>query len=217
MTLDPKRKWKAIKGQGEAYLWIVANVAHQSDECLVWPFSTNGTGYGRLGYDGRGYYAHRLMCEMAHGTAPTPDLEVAHSCGNGMGGCCNPRHLEWKTRSENHLDRRRHGTHATSKYGPRGKLTSTDKMEILALKGKMPQRVIAAKYGVHFETISRIHRTDPNRQLKVHPWWPAEDQSLREAISRGESPEVIAAASGRTVGSITARMYKLKITGAHSR
>lgn len=204
-------------GQGQAVAWIRQHAAHQSDECLVWPFSTNGTGYGRLGFEGQGYYAHRFMCELVHGAAPSPDHEVAHSCGNGMRGCVNPRHLEWKTRSENHLDRRRHGTHATSHYGPRGKLTSADRMEILALKGKLPQRTIASRFGVHFETISRIHRADPSRPKKIQAWWPEEDVALREAISRGEQPDEIAAKMGRSAGSVSGRMWRLGLKEPRTR
>lgn len=199
------------RGQGQSVAWIREHAAHRSDECLIWPFSTNGTGYGRLGFEGQGYYAHRFMCELVHGAAPSPDHEVAHSCGNGMRGCVNPRHLEWKTRSENHLDRRRHGTHATSTCGPRGKLTSAQRMEILALKGKLPQRTIAARYGVHFETISRIHRTDPNRPKKLHGWWPEEDEALRQHVASGATAGEIGAKMGRTASSISARMTRLKI------
>lgn len=205
------------KGKGLAIAFIRDHVGYTSDDCLIWPFSTNGTGYGRLGFEGNGYYAHRLMCQMAKGEAPSDQHEVAHSCGNGMKGCVNPKHLDWKTRSENQLDRRRHGTHATSTSGPRGKLTSAQKMEILSLKGKMPQRKIAAKFGVHFETISRIHRTDPNKKMKNHPWWPEEDQALREAVGRGEHIKEIADRAGRTYGSVRARMERLGLKGSRIR
>jgi hypothetical protein len=198
------------KGQGAAAAWLHERVHHAGDDCLIWPFSTNGTGYGRLGYEGRGYYAHRFMCDLAHGPAPDADHEVAHSCGNGMGGCVNPRHLAWKTRSENQLDRRRHGTHVTSTWGARGKLSSEEKMEILALKGKLPQRAIAARYGVHFETISRIHRTDPNRQLKHHAWWPDEDKALLAALANDEDPDEIAVKMGRSTHSIYGRIRRLQ-------
>lgn len=213
--MDEKRKvkWNPgsawSKGKGAAIQWLRDHVDHNGAECLIWPFSTNGTGYGVLGYEGGRLYAHRKMCELAKGPPPSPDHEAAHDCGNGMSGCVNPKHLDWKTRSENHLDRRRHGTHATSVWGSRGKLSAAQKMEILALKGKLPQRVIAARYGVHFETVSRIHRTDPNRKLKQHAWWPDEEAALRAAIANGETPESFAVAAGRSVGSVMTRSYKL--------
>src|SRR3972149_10759839 len=99
------------KGRGKAYLFLLKQIGLEDGPCLIWPFSTNGTGYGRLGVDGKGYYAHRYMCELVNGPPPTPDHEASHDCGNGHLGCVHPRHLEWKTASENHLDRRRHGTH----------------------------------------------------------------------------------------------------------
>ena len=147
------------KGKGHNYKWLLAHVAHSGDDCLIWPFSRNNTGYGQLGYEGKMRKAHRFMCEMAHGNPPTPDHEASHACGNGMGGCVNPRHLSWKTRSENQLDRRRHGTANTNPTGQRGKLTKIQRSEILRLRGKMTQAKIAQRYGVHFETISRILRT----------------------------------------------------------
>lgn len=198
------------KGNGNAITFLRDHVFFAGDECLIWHFSTNGTGYGRLGYLGKGYYAHRLMCEMAHGPAPTPQHEASHSCGNGGAGCVNPRHLDWKTRSANQLDRRRHGTAATNRHGPTGKLTSSDKMAILALRGKLPQRAIAAKFGVHFETISRILRTDPHRQLKKHPWWPEEDARLIALRKQDLTINQIGAEMGRTPSSVNGRLHQLR-------
>lgn len=152
MTRNNKR------GRGNNYKWLLAHIGHTADECLIWPFSRNNTGYGQLGYKGQMKKAHRFMCELAHGEPPE-GYEASHSCGNGMGGCVNPRHLSWKTRSENQLDRRRHGTANTNPTGRTGKLTPMQKHEILRLRGKMTQAKIAARYGVHFETISRILRT----------------------------------------------------------
>lgn len=148
-----------LKGKGPGYLWLKARIDHQGDECLIWPFSKSDTGYGQLSYLGKLYKAHRLMCILAKGPPPSPTHEAAHDCGNGMGGCVHPGHLDWKTPSQNQLDRRRHGTAATSRYGAKGKLTKLQRQEIIDLKGKMTQREIAKIYGVHFETVSRYQRT----------------------------------------------------------
>lgn len=146
------------RGKGRNMAWILAHVDHQGPDCLIWPFGKTDTGYGQLGHMGKVHKAHRVMCEKAHGPPPSPEHEAAHDCGNGMGGCIHPGHLEWKTPSENQFDRARHGTAVTSRYGSVGKLTKMQRQEIIDLKGKLPQREIAKMYGVHFETISRWQR-----------------------------------------------------------
>ena len=67
-----KQDWpRGRKGRGEAYLWLEANVGFQGPQCLRWPFAYDlGVGRGRLGWNGKNYWAHRLMCEMARGPAP---------------------------------------------------------------------------------------------------------------------------------------------------
>lgn len=137
------------KGAGKAFLWLQAHVGYQADTCLPWPFSKDRrVGRGMLGYLGGNYWAHRLMCEMAHGAPPTPKHQAAHNCGKGHYGCVNPRHLEWKTNSENQLDRAKNGNALRNPYGQHGAITNEQKAEIASLAGKMAQTKIAAKLGV---------------------------------------------------------------------
>jgi hypothetical protein len=140
---------RPTKGRGKAFQWLSDHVAHQGDACLPWPFSKdNRIGRGTLGYKGKIYWAHRLMCEMAHGAPPTPKHQAAHNCGKGHYGCVNPRHLEWKTNSQNQLDRAKNGNALRNPYGNKGGLTEAQQIEIVLLKGTMPQTAIAAKFGV---------------------------------------------------------------------
>jgi hypothetical protein len=87
-------------------LWI-RDVAlkHDSDDCLIWPFSGSSNGYGSTVRQGKKLYIHRYICELVRGPAPTPKHHAAHSCDNGPGGCVNFKHLSWKTSAENQLDR----------------------------------------------------------------------------------------------------------------
>lgn len=125
------------------------HVGHEGEACLPWPFSKDGrVGRGSLTYRGKNYWAHRLMCEMAHGAPPTPKHQAAHNCGKGHYGCVNPRHLEWKTNSENQIDRAKNGNALRNTNGPRSVLTPAQQAEIVALKGRMTQVAIAAKFGV---------------------------------------------------------------------
>lgn len=145
----PNQPPQPAKGKGKAFLWLAGHVNHTGDACLPWPFSRDGrVGRGQMGYNGKHYWAHRLMCEMAHGAPPTPKHQAAHNCGKGHYGCVNPRHLEWKTNSENQLDRAKNGNALRNPHGPRGGLTPAQQVKIVSLKGKMTQVAIAAKFGV---------------------------------------------------------------------
>lgn len=142
------------KGKGECYRWLVAHLDHRGDECLTWPFTVDQTGRGQLGYCGRSYKAHRLMCQMAHGPQPSPKHEAGHSCGKGHEACVHPQHLGWVTRSENGKDRRRHGTAVTTRYGYTGKLTKDQVAEIQKRKAEgAPTLTLAREFNVSTRTI----------------------------------------------------------------
>lgn len=145
-------------GQGKGIAFLRALLDSAPPTCVTWPMSRDpSNGYGRLGVNGKNYWAHRLMCELAKGPAPSAGHEATHSCGNGKLGCVNPRHLDWGTRSRNQLDRRFHGTKARGGRGVRRKLTPEKVAEIRALKGLKTQREIAAKFGVSDATIRDIY------------------------------------------------------------
>ena len=67
-------------------------------------------------------WAHTLVCRAFHGDPPTPDHQVRHL--NGISWDCRAENLAWGTKSENELDKRRHGTHwqARKTRCPRGHL-----------------------------------------------------------------------------------------------
>jgi hypothetical protein len=48
----------------------------------------------------RNFNAARLMCELFHGPAPTPEHEASHLClDNWL--CIHPWHVVWETKKEN--------------------------------------------------------------------------------------------------------------------
>jgi len=141
---------------GEAIGWLLAHVGYDGPERLPWPFFVDTSGYGRVKYDGRMRWAHSAMCELVNGPCP-PGHESAHNCGHGKFGCVHPKHLEWKTPSENQYDRRRHGTHGKRK-GVRYHLTPAQVAEIRSLRGKVPQRELAKRYDVSWQTIGNVQR-----------------------------------------------------------
>lgn len=143
------------KGRGKAYAFLAKHVCHSGDECVKWPFTLNPVnGYGHLGYLGKAYLAHRLMCEMAHGPSPEGKPHAAHSCHTRS--CVNPRHLAWKSLSENMLDRRENGTAHLTGNGRFGKLTQVQVRAIRALEGKMTQRAIAECFGITESTVRSV-------------------------------------------------------------
>lgn len=140
-------------GKGRSVTWLRERATYEGDDCLLWPFSTDGRGYGQFGHEGVMHKAHRFMCILAHGSQPNGH-EAAHDCGNGL--CCNPRHLSWKTRSGNQRDRRRHGTDGPHK-GKRHKLTPEKVAEIRKLQGKETVTALAQRFGVTRSTIRQVH------------------------------------------------------------
>lgn len=127
-------------------------------ECLIWPYSRIGGGYGELRQDGRTQRVHRLVCEVLHGPAPTPEHEAAHSCGKGYEGCCNPQHIRWATPTENSADRAIHGTVAHGERHGSVKLSEADVLEIRDLRDQLSRREIAEIFGVTSHQIGYIYR-----------------------------------------------------------
>lgn len=202
------------KGNGQTIRWIRDHQDYEHDEwCLMWPFSTV-RGYGRFGYLGKAYYAHRFMCELVHGEPPSEAHQAAHSCGNGHLGCVNPRHLSWKTQSENQLDCREHGTQAKTSTGNRGRLNLTIADEIRALKGVKLQWQIAEEYKISESAVSDIWlgRTWVRPSKIVH-WTVEEDEKIKDGMRRGLNFTQMAAEIGRPVGAVTNRAYRI---GLHS-
>lgn len=98
-------------------------------------------------------YVHRLVALHFIGPCP-PRHEVAHD--DGVGHHNWVENLSWKTRKDNHADKKRHGTEYIGERHHRCKLTSAQVMEIRAAAGKTSGPKLAKKYGVGHETIYAI-------------------------------------------------------------
>lgn len=166
--------WSGKRGEGRGIKFLMALLADAPPACVTWPMFRDPNGYGRVGYNGKQRWAHRVMCELANGPAPSEDHEATHSCGNGAKGCVNPRHLSWGTRSRNQLDRRFHGTKSHGRWrGARTKLTQSDVDYIRSQKGLVTQRELAEKFSVTDATIRDIY--------SGKSWNPASKRSLTVA------------------------------------
>lgn len=135
---------------GAPMRWLNEHVDCQSDHCLTWPFSRLSNGRPQI----KGGSAARVMCALAHGAAPSPKHEAAHSCGKGHEGCINPKHMYWATSAENDADKIKHGTLVAGERHPGAKLTSAQVRAVRDLDGTMTQREIARRFGI---SQSRVH------------------------------------------------------------
>lgn len=169
-----------LEGDSLSKIWIRAHMDYPyADFCLLWPFSRSGGGYANFGADH--VSVHRLMCEHRHGPPPSPEHHAAHSCARGKDGCVNPNHLDWKTSSENGLDRARAG-HV---WG-RSKLTVEQVDKIISYKGRIPVAIVAEEFGIGENAVRsiqqgrlwngtstrarRVFSDDEIRMIRKTPW-----------------------------------------------
>jgi hypothetical protein len=119
---------------GEVIQWFEEHKNDETDECIIWPFSVDGHGYGHMGTHKRVRKVAIIVCELRYGPKPSPEYEAAHgSCHNRA--CINYRHLSWKTHRDNSLDRHRDRT-ISSYFGinnPNSRLTEQQIVEIREL------------------------------------------------------------------------------------
>jgi hypothetical protein len=135
--------------------WLLEHVQFGGDNCLTWPFAKSPAGYAQIKRAGQTAMATRLMCELAHGAAPSALHQAAHSCGKGHAGCINPNHLRWATPVENNADKKRHGTEPRGEQRTNARLSSQQVLEIRQSRG-VHELVLAERYGVSRSAIHNV-------------------------------------------------------------
>ena len=126
----------------------------EPDECWEWLAAQRPDGYGQISVEGE----HRLADRVAYRLAvekPGDDL-VLHECDNRP--CCNPAHLYLGDHSQNLQDAwdrdRRDGS---GENHLQAELTREDVKEIQSQsEDGIPNKELAAEYGVAPSTISRV-------------------------------------------------------------
>lgn len=131
-------------------------VPYQGDDCLLWPYSKYRDGRATIYLNGKMQIASRIVCQEAHGNPPTDKHQAAHLCGNGHLACVNPRHLAWKTMTENHADKLKHGTSNRNVHSGGFKLSPDDVRTIRELAATVRQKDLAKRYGVDPSHINKI-------------------------------------------------------------
>lgn len=150
-------------GRGQSFYRDIV-LHYEGDECLIWPYATTPTGYGRLRIGGRWQIVSHAVCEEVNGQPPTPLHQAAHTCGKGHLGCVAKRHVEWKTAKENSDDRVRHGTLARGENMGTAKLTEGDVSAIRA--SKETSKTLAGRYNVSSSTVRAV------RNRRIWAWLP---------------------------------------------
>lgn len=195
------------------YNWLVQQIGHVGDECLIWPFACCTPGYGTFQYQKKKHLSHRWMCEQTKGPAPDESSHAAHSCGNRR--CVNHNHLNWKSQSDNQLDRREHGTNNKT----RTKLTAVQADQIRKLKGFETSIQTAARYGVTESNVRLIQDGKTWGPRIMEFWTTEEDDRIREAISLGYNFRQIAEHVGahRSMQAVTMRAYRIGLKSGQER
>lgn len=134
-----------MKPNTEQDFWAKVDKSGGPNSCWEWQgFCTptrNGGGYGRFGYQGKAWQAHRLAL-LFSGVDITGKL-ACHHCDNRR--CCNPAHLyagDSKSNAQDAKDRNRHWRGSGVK-NPNAKLTDEQVLDIR----RLPYRQAVSKYG----------------------------------------------------------------------
>lgn len=189
----------------KGYNWLIQQVGHQGDDCLLWPFSCCTPGYGIFMHEKKNRLAHRFMCELIHG-APPADHLAAHSCGNRR--CVNPKHISWKTHTGNQLDRREQGT-SSNKHS---KLTLKQARQIRQLKGLETTPETASKYGITESNVRHIQDGKTWREVRKIPR-PLTDEQVRIIRQIGDSRPTASVAEMLGVGQ--AAVWRVRLGRSH--
>lgn len=158
------RRWKRngdptvlkVTPKGEPLAWLKRHAKHVGHDCLEWPYSKMGGGYGHLSIEGKFQSASRLMCILAHGEAPSEIHQSAHSCHNPP--CVNPNHLRWATPVENVQDRIDADRMLLGAKCPSSFLTDDVVLKIrrIVKSGVMQQKDVAEMLGLTRQHVSEI-------------------------------------------------------------
>lgn len=149
--------------------YFEARVLVSETGCWEWQGGKKHSGYGRVRYQGKDEYAHRLSYEIFVGAIPK-GMFVCHHCDNPR--CVNPEHLFLGTQADNMADmarkgrgkgRGRRGARPGS-ANPFSKLTEEQVALIREAEGI--QQAIATQFGVGQSTVSLIRNGKRWRHLK---------------------------------------------------
>lgn len=126
------------------------------DDCWIWQGS-KVKGYGRICFNRRDMYAHRLAWEIANDDALGERL-ACHTCDTPL--CCNPNHIYAGTPRSNVDDMisrgRQRGAIQKGTRNPRARLSEADVLAIKRAPKSVSAAKLAAQYAVKLNHIYKI-------------------------------------------------------------
>lgn len=144
---------------GEPWEWLNKSLKIVTEDCIYWPYGTNGAGYAAVMVDGKYTLVHRIVCSLVNGD-PADDKQLAlHSCHGGKLGCINGKHLRWGTNQENSDDMVTAGRSLKGISRPFKRLKPSDVRLIRARLSNGEKKVsIARSFGVTSLSIRNIEK-----------------------------------------------------------
>ena len=148
----PEVLWSKVDKKGE-------------DECWHWKGYKNEDGYGRTWINDYGYYAHRVIYDLAYPnsitlSAPKDTDETGfllHTCDNPS--CCNPKHLWVGSHWDNMADKAKKGRcpDFSGDKGPRCKLSMVEAQEIRQKRKEgISAKELAKQYGISLSSTKTL-------------------------------------------------------------
>jgi len=142
--------------RNEAREFLEQAVRSNTDECILWPYATNPSGYPLINIPGESSLAHRVVLKRVKGPAPGGKPYACHEpliCNNP--GCINHKHLDWKSQQSNCDDQVKAKTKTQiGASHSQAKLTEAD---VVAIRNdKRWPRFVAKDYSVSSQTIIDI-------------------------------------------------------------
>lgn len=130
--------------------------------CHIWTGCKNcENGYGKIRFNGKMVYAHRLTYELQTGIKIPEGMDICHHCDNRA--CVNFEHLFLGTRKENMEDcfrKGRQSKHARPKGEKNGQSKLTEEEVIQIRSDPRSLRRIAIEYGISTSLVFQIKRRE---------------------------------------------------------
>lgn len=164
---------------------FLARCKPQPSGCIEWQGNVNNQSYGVLrasinGEPRKIVQAHRYAWFRAHGNVPK-NMCICHKCDNRE--CVNVEHMFLGTWADNNHDRSQKGRsgsrvytdaererYSTMNQGEKNnsaKLTEDKVREIKLLRGTMPRKAVAEKFGVTVACIKSIYGGYTWKRVKI--------------------------------------------------